>query len=65
MDDGCEWRPDEDRPAYDSDDHSKGNPAEVIVGANGQWRLCASCARLPAFKRFRVVRPVRKKETRS
>ena len=35
-----------------------GNRAELIVGANGKWRLCASCAALPKFKRFRKRKPI-------
>lgn len=50
----CEWNPDEQRAAYIDDEvHAK---AEVIVGADGHWRLCASCAALPFFAGFRVTR---------
>lgn len=50
--DGCEWFPAEDRPArMDDVPHAV---ATVSVGANGAWHLCASCAALPRFKRFRV-----------
>lgn len=59
MKDGCEWNPGADRAASsDSDEHYRTTAAEVIVGANGQWRLCASCAALPQFKRFRVRRKI-------
>lgn len=51
--DGCEWNPEEGRAAYDADKHYRKNRATVIVGADGDWRLCASCAELPEFKRFR------------
>lgn len=55
IDDPCEFNPDAGRAAYRNEVHA---PAEFIIGANGQWRLCASCAALPHFKRFRTRRPV-------
>lgn len=58
MTDGCEWNPGGDRPAYDGDAHHLEARAEVIVGADGQWRLCGSCARLPRFARFRVRKAI-------
>ena len=61
MHDGCEWCPEEDRSAYETDTHYRSTPAEFLVGADGQWRLCSGCVNLPKFKRFRVIRPVRKK----
>ena len=57
--DNCEWNPSENRAAYDIDDHYLNTPARVIVGADGQWRLCESCAALPRFKRFRKRVPIR------
>ena len=51
--DGCEWNPATDAPAYDTDDHHRLVPAEVLVGANGKYRTCSSCADLPRFKRFK------------
>lgn len=48
----CEWHPAESRPAT-VDDPSHGE-ATVSVGANGQWHLCAACAALPRFARYRV-----------
>ncbi len=56
--DGCEWNPEGSRPAYDGDAHHREAPATVIVGADGQWRLCTSCARLPVFARFRVRKAI-------
>lgn len=56
--DPCEYNPDEARAAYGCEVHAA---AELIVGANGKWRLCAACAALPAFKRFRRRIPIRKK----
>jgi len=52
--DGCEWNPQESRAALESDDHFQRVAAEVVVGADGQWRLCQSCANLPRFARFRT-----------
>lgn len=34
-------------------------PAAVIVGADGQWRLCSECAALPAFDRFKRRKAIR------
>lgn len=48
--DPCEYNPDEKRAAWENEVHAQ---ADFVVGANGQWRLCASCAALPEFKRYR------------
>jgi len=53
--DECEWYPSEGRPACEKDE-THGN-ATVSLG-DGQWHLCASCAALPAFDRFRVRKPL-------
>lgn len=58
--DGCEWSPEDGGPAFEGDRHHSSAPAEVLVGAKGEWRLCADCAAGPAFTRYRVRRPVRK-----
>ncbi len=58
MTDGCEWNPEADRPAYDGDAHHREASAEVIVGSDGKWRLCASCSRLPRFARYRTRKPI-------
>lgn len=58
MSDGCEWNPVTGRAAFNSDAHHFHTPATVIVGADGRWRLCGGCAKLPEFKRFRVRRPI-------
>ena len=48
----CEWNWEAGRPAYYNDPwHAC---ATWIVGADGQWRLCDACAKLPRFRRFRV-----------
>ncbi len=52
--DGCEWNPRANRPSWDDEHHYETTPAEVIVGHKGDWRLCASCAALPRFNRYRV-----------
>jgi len=51
--DGCEWNPDTGQAAWSHDDHTRLIRASVIVGANGKWRLCASCAALLMFKRYK------------
>jgi len=58
--DGCEWNPSMNRAAFDTDEHHRTTPAEIIVGAEGKWRLCAECAALPRFARYRKRVPVRK-----
>lgn len=58
MSDGCEWNPAKGRAATSHCRHYLDTRSEVIVGANGEWRLCRSCAESPAFKRYRVRRPI-------
>jgi hypothetical protein len=53
--DPCEYNPDQKRAAYDNEVHAQ---AEFIVGSNGKWRLCASCASLPEFKKYSVRRRI-------
>jgi hypothetical protein len=67
MADPCEWDPARNRPnrgLRQSDGRfvAEGcqHEAEFIVGWNGQWRLCASCARLPFFSRFRRRKRIEK-----
>lgn len=50
---GCEWDPARDALAYAHDAHHGLNLATWIVGANGNYRLCDSCAALPTFQRYR------------
>jgi hypothetical protein len=69
----CEWDPEHNRPAKRADLWGKDsdgairrrdvgtgcpNPAQVVLGANGAWRLCATCAELPRFRRYRVARRI-------
>lgn len=49
--DPCEWDPDKDTDGVVGQEHA---PAAVLVGANGEWRLCESCAELPRFARYTV-----------
>lgn len=46
----CEYNPRKRRSAYENEVHAQ---AALIVGANGLWRLCESCAKLPEFNRYR------------
>jgi hypothetical protein len=57
--DGCEWNPGENRGAWKWDDHTMTVPAAVLLGANGEWRLCESCAALRRFNRYRVRREIK------
>jgi hypothetical protein len=61
----CEWDPEENQPARYIPDTEQSwgcpNDAALIVGANGQWRLCESCAALPKFNRFRRRKPIRRR----
>ena len=59
-DDPCEWDPQNNRPALTLPGSGCQNPAAVIVGANGKYRLCGACAALPFFGRFKKVVPVRR-----
>jgi hypothetical protein len=54
--DDCEYDPDL-RQAKVSDKYHR-VPATVIVGADGQWRLCDACAALPVFRRFKNRQPI-------
>ena len=48
--DPCDWNPEKIEAICSADEsHAR---AELIVGADGQWRLCRACAGLPKFKRF-------------
>lgn len=58
VEDGCEWDPEGDRPARYDDDHNRTTRADLIVGANGKWRLCSGCAALPRFRRYRKRKPI-------
>lgn len=54
--DSCEWEPSMDRACNCADVwHAE---ATLIVGADGQWRLCVACAALPEFARFKVRRMI-------
>lgn len=54
--DWCEWNPAENREAFPDENHA---PATVLVGADGQYRLCAECAALPRFKRLKTRKAIR------
>jgi len=56
--DGCEWNPEINGPAVYGDEHNASARADVLVGADGKWRLCASCAGLTTFGRFRRRLPI-------
>lgn len=62
MSGGCEWNPEKGRAATSYCRHYIETRSEVIVGADGEWRLCLSCASLPAFRRYRVRRPIAARE---
>ena len=60
---GCEFDPDRSEAAIDGDHHNATVQATVIVGAGrrisgGNWMLCADCASLPRFKRFRTRKAI-------
>lgn len=53
----CEWNPAHHIPAWWPGLHGDClNDATVTLGAKGDWHLCASCAALPEFRRFKVRR---------
>lgn len=49
--DPCEYDPKTKEAVYMDKVHAV---AELIMGYNGKWRVCKSCAELPEFKRFKV-----------
>lgn len=55
----CEWDPVRNEPAGAVATAECGcrNKATVRVGAKGEWHLCASCARLPRFNKYKVRVP--------
>jgi hypothetical protein len=70
----CEWNPVLKRPALHQplgtpvDDGSCGNLAELILGANGKWRVCRSCyesERHGEFWRYRAIIEIRHPEEAS
>ena len=58
--DPCFYYPKEKRAAYDFEVHAV---AVFIVGAKGKWRLCAECAALPEFKRYRKRKAIERKQS--
>lgn len=56
---GCGWNPQESRRAEAGDDHNRDVPATWKLGSSRDpWRLCAACAGLPNFKRYRKRLPI-------
>ncbi len=55
----CEWNPLKNEPAIESQREELTaedgclNEATLAVGYRGDWHLCASCADLPAFSKYR------------
>jgi hypothetical protein len=47
----CEWNPTSNREANTRD--ALHGPATVLVGKNGEWRLCEACAKLPRFDTYK------------
>ena len=56
--DPCEWNPEANRSALRNEAHAA---ADWIVGANGAWRVCDACAKLPRFRRLRKRIPIQRK----
>jgi hypothetical protein len=53
----CEYNPVQHRASYEPDDLGAcPNETEYVVGADGLWHLCGSCAALPEFRRFKKTR---------
>lgn len=56
-----EWDPGRNRPATEIRPHGCTvrdgceHQAVVRLGAKGDWHLCATCAELPRFRRYRVA----------
>ena len=54
----CEWNPLKNEPAIESQGPARAedgclNEATLAVGFRGDWHLCASCAALPVFLKYR------------
>lgn len=49
----CEWTPEADRPAL-STDSPHGPAVASLRGYDGGIHLCADCAALPRFRRFKA-----------
>ena len=75
MSNPCEWNPTQSIPASSIPVVENGkrvwrnyrgcpNDATLIVGAEGQWRLCQACSELPEFRRFKVRRPFKPERAR-
>lgn len=56
--DPCEYNPKEKRAAYENEVHAE---AEIILGWNGDWRLCKECASLKKFNHYTTRKPITKK----
>lgn len=55
MGERCDWNPKRHDVAYEpAREGDCPNEATVIVGGNGRWHLCDSCAALPEFSRFKA-----------
>jgi hypothetical protein len=52
----CEYNPYEKRGSYEHEPCF--NKATHVVGHDGKWHLCESCAALPEFNKYRVKRRV-------
>ena len=56
----CEWNPTLHRPARDDDNPPHDAIATISLGALSAWHVCADCAKLPHFSRFRTRAPLRR-----
>lgn len=52
----CEYDPARQAAAYEGEGCA--NVTSVCLGTGGKWHLCASCAALPEFNRYRVRTPL-------
>lgn len=57
--DGCEWNPDKQCAVWSDERHFLENVASTIVG-KGKWRLCAACAGLQYFDRYKDRKQIAK-----
>jgi hypothetical protein len=54
----CEYNPVEKRACFEHEVHAN---ADCIIGHNGHWRLCDSCANLSEFKKFKIRKKIEDK----
>lgn len=58
---GCEWNPKQGRAALESE---KAHAFAAVSLGRGKWHVCAKCAALPEFERYRSRKSLKPTPTR-